>query len=121
MDNWLSRLARIAAGVRTPLGLAGLVLVLAFALVRAVLALNVFSNIGGANTYRLLNNLLVGLFIMAMFSLVLAATGYLADRLIKQKDSRRSKVRLVDAGVVGHAHASKIARATTSPDGDAND
>lgn len=110
MDSWLVRLGRVAAGVRSPLSLAGLVLFLAFALVRTVLALNVFSNIGGDNTYRLLEMLFRGLFILGILSLVLAGLGYLADRLIKQRDNRRSKLRLVDTVVAGHAGAPKRSR-----------
>jgi hypothetical protein len=110
MENWLVRLGRVAAGVRSPLSLAGLVLFLAFVLVRTVLALNVFSNIGGDNTYRLLDMLFRGLFVLAILSLVLAGLGYLADRLIKRKDNRRSKLHLVDAVVAGHAGAPKRSR-----------
>jgi sterol desaturase/sphingolipid hydroxylase (fatty acid hydroxylase superfamily) len=102
MSDLLNRLAKVAVAARTPLGLAGLALVLTYALAKEALQLKIFANVGGDNTYRLLNMFLQGLFVIAIVSIVLAMLGYLFSTYWDRRSHLRSEVSLVDAAVAGH-------------------
>jgi hypothetical protein len=91
------RIASVATRIQTPLALAGFALFVLYGLATQVLKLNVFSNIGGANTMLLLNGLLNKLFILALTSLAFAAVAFLANTYLRARGLKSSHLELVDA------------------------
>src|SRR5262245_17379535 len=70
------KLFGIAEKIKTPLALAGLVVIVLYLLVKQVLALDVFSNIGGSGTLRVLENVLDSVFWLATIAVVLGVGSY---------------------------------------------
>ncbi len=99
----IQELVNIAVKVRTPLALAGLTIVLLYAIYKEVLSLNVFEKIGGNATFILLQNILDKVFWLALVALVLGVVSYLITVLLGYKSqSRASNVRLIDASLDPH-------------------
>jgi hypothetical protein len=98
MDGFSPRLAALATRIQTPLGLAGLALIVLYALVSQVLKLDIFDKVGGSGTLQIMNNLLDKLFYLAVSSLVLAGLTYIANLYFHTRPpARRSKLELIDA------------------------
>lgn len=90
------RLVTAAAKVKLPLSLAGVVVVVLYAIYRQMLALGVFENIGGAATSNLLNAIVDRLFWLALVAVVLGIASYVVTHVFSHA-RRKSSVRLVDA------------------------
>lgn len=100
MHETLTRLSSIAIRAKTPLGLAGIVMGVFYALVSQVLRLDIFENLGSAGTTQVINGLLDKLFYLAIASLVLAACAYcLGLYLRSHPPRRRSSLELITAGL----------------------
>ena len=98
--RWTSRLVAIGAKIKTPLGLAGVVIIVFYALINQILKLDIFSNIGSSATFQLIDSLLTYLFYLALVSVALAIVAYLAAlRMRLQPSPRRSRLELVDANL----------------------
>ena len=77
----LEGLLRVASKVGTPLALAGIIVIILYALYKQVLALKLFTRIGADPTSRLLQNVLNKLFWLAIIALILGVTSYLLTAL----------------------------------------
>jgi hypothetical protein len=109
MDAWLVRLATVASKVQTPLGLAGVALVILYAIANQILKLNVFDNIGGNATFVLLDNIFSRIFYLALLSILLAVASYLVTlQLNTRPAAKQSSLRLVDASLDGK-HSTYVA------------
>lgn len=83
----LSKVGNIIERVRTPLALAGLVVVVLYALYRQILGMDIFTRIGSGETFVLVDRVLLYLFILAVFAVALGAVGYILS--IRNARSKR--------------------------------
>ena len=84
--EWLSKLGNIIERVRTPLALAGLMVVLLYALYSQILKMDVFSKVSSRSTFVLIDRILLYVFILAILAVVLGGFGYfLSKRRSKSK------------------------------------
>lgn len=98
MKENLIKIFGVAEKVKTPLALAGLVVIVLYLIFRQVLSLDVFSNIGASNTFALLQTVLSMLFWLAVTSILLGVSSYILSRVLKhQVEARTSNVQLLDA------------------------
>lgn len=90
----------VANKVKTPLALSGLVVIVLYLIVKQILSLNVFSNIGSSSTFILLQNILDKVFWLAVITIFLGIGSYIFSTVLSHKvASRSSNVELVDARV----------------------
>jgi hypothetical protein len=86
------------ATIRTPLTLAGASVMAMYLTYRQILTLNIFSNIGSANTYSLLALILHLCFWLAILATILGVGSFALPILLNYLDTRRnSRVKLIDA------------------------
>jgi hypothetical protein len=98
MQESLARLSAVALRVRTPLGLAGIVMVTLYAIVSQILKLDIFDRVGAGGTSELIGGLLDKLFYLAMTSLLLGVAAYMLSIYFKWKPpNRKSRLDLVSA------------------------
>lgn len=100
-DSALGRIAGVASRVRTPLGLAGLTVVVLYALYRQVLGLQVFENVGSQSTAQLLNAVIDRVFLVAILATLIAGLAYLIPivRTRPEAQVRSSHIELIDASL----------------------
>jgi hypothetical protein len=104
MNSSTAKLFDIAQRIKTPLALAGAVLVVFYLIVKQLLSLNVFSNIGSQATADLLHGLVNKLFWLATITICLGVVSYLVALILShQLRARDSKVELVDARLDPHS------------------
>jgi len=96
MDQLLSRLLDAVPKIRTPLVLAGVVMLVLYAILSQILHLDIFANVGSSGTIQLIGGLIQKLFILAITSLVLGVLSYLATLYFRHR-SKRSKLELIDS------------------------
>jgi hypothetical protein len=100
MEEKITKLARIAVTIKTPMALSGLVMIVLYTLYRQVLNLNVFSNIGGSHTFVVIQSVLDKLFWLALVALVLGVASYITTAIMRNRDGRlTSNVKLLDASL----------------------
>jgi hypothetical protein len=75
--EWGTKVGSVIARVRTPLTLAGLVVIVLYALYKQILGMDIFAKVGEDQTFILVNHVLLYLFILAVIAVVLGAVGYL--------------------------------------------
>lgn len=76
-DGWLGKVAGALAGVRTPLSLGGLAVIVLCVVYNRVLSLDVFSTMSASQTSRLLSALVGYVFWLALIAVALGVAGYL--------------------------------------------
>ena len=76
MESSIQKLMNVAVKVRTPLSLAGLMLVVLYGIYKEVLSLPVFEKIDGNSTFLLLQNILNKIFWLALLALILGVLSY---------------------------------------------
>jgi hypothetical protein len=74
-------LLSVASKVGTPLALAGIIVIVLYALYKQVLGLKVFARLDADPTFRLLQQVLAKLFWLALIALILGAISYLVTAL----------------------------------------
>ena len=79
----MERLFEIASKVSTPLALGGIVVVVLFLIYRAILRLKIFTKVTKTDTFKLINSLIIYLFILAVVAVVLAAISYVLVHYIQ--------------------------------------
>jgi hypothetical protein len=98
VDALTTRLAAIATRIQTPLGIAGLALVILYAIGRQILQMKIFDNLGASNTFLVVEGLLQKLFYLALISLFLGVATYIANIYLQSRlPRRRSKLELINA------------------------
>ena len=103
MKSDIQSLLKLALKIRTPLALAGLVIVIFYAIYKEVLSLNIFANVGGNSTFLIIENIIDKVFWLAMIALVLGVISYLFTYLLSYKNkSLSSNVSLIDASLDQH-------------------
>lgn len=96
----LQELIKMALKVKTPLALAGLVIVIFYAIYREILSLNIFGNIGDNSTFLIVEDMIDKVFWLAMVALVLGTIGFLFTFAIEHKNKPvSSNVSLIDASL----------------------
>lgn len=73
----MEEIIRIAAGVNTPIALAGLFAAILFLVTRIILSLDIFANVGKAGTIKIILWIITGLFILSLVTAVLGFAGYI--------------------------------------------
>src|SRR5438876_3472737 len=98
MNSGATKLFEVAQRIKTPLALAGAVLIVFYLIIKQLLSLNVFSNIGSEATADLLRGLVSKLFWLSIITICLGVVSYLIALILShQIRARESKVELVDA------------------------
>jgi len=96
----IQALLKLALKIRTPLALAGLVIIIFYAIYKEVLSLNIFSNVGANSTFLIIENIIDKVFWLAVLALVLGVISYLFTYLLSYKSkSLSSNVSLIDASL----------------------
>jgi hypothetical protein len=99
----IQALLKLAVKIRTPLALAGLVIVIFYAIYKEVLSLNIFANVGGNSTFLIIENIIDKVFWLAMVALVLGVISYLVPYFLSYRNkSLSSNVSLIDASLDQH-------------------
>jgi hypothetical protein len=100
----IQALLKLTLKIRTPLALAGLVIIIFYAIYKEVLSLNVFANVGGNFTFIIIENIIDKVFWLAVLALVLGVISYLFTYLLSYKSkSLSSNVSLIDASLDQHS------------------
>jgi len=100
----IQALLKLALKIRTPLALAGLVIIIFYAIYKEVLSLNIFTNVGGNSTFLIIENIIEKVFWLAVLALVLGVISYLFTYLLSYKSkSLSSNVSLIDASLDRHS------------------
>jgi len=94
--KYLDKIFDIAIKVKTPLSITGLAVIILYLVIRQVLSLDVFANVGEENTYLLLSSVLDKIFWFAIIALFFGVFSYIITFLFKKK-SKKSDVKLIDA------------------------
>jgi len=81
----LAKAGEILERTKTPLALAGLVILVLYALYNKILGLNIFSNIGAEGTSKLIGQITDYVFWLAILAVVLGAGGYLLSYFSKSR------------------------------------
>lgn len=76
-EGWLAKVAGVLRGVRTPLSLAGLTVIVLCVVYNRVLGLGVFSTITASQTTSLLSAMVGYVFWLAIVAVALGIAGYL--------------------------------------------
>jgi len=76
-ESWLTKLGGVLKGVRTPLSLGGLTVVVLCVIYNRILGLGIFSTISGSQTTRLVSTMVTYVFWLAIVAVVLGVIGYL--------------------------------------------
>src|SRR2546422_647729 len=96
----IQELLNVGLKVRTPLALAGLALVVLYAIYKEVLSLNIFEKIGSNATFLVIQGILDKIFWLALIALVLGVATYLVTVILAHKSkSLASNVTLIDASL----------------------
>jgi len=82
VDN-LNKLATIFTKIRTPLSLAGLVILVLYAVYRQILSLKIFPTLSETSASVLLNGLVTGLFWLALVAIVLGVVSHFLSVFFK--------------------------------------
>ncbi|QDG93257.1 hypothetical protein NIBR502774_12520 [Rhizobium sp. NIBRBAC000502774] len=99
-----SKLFELAQRTKTPLALAGASLIVFYLLIKQLLSLNLFSNIGSEATAAFLQGLVAYLFWLAIVTIGLGVASYLVALILShQIRARASNVNLVDARLDPHS------------------
>lgn len=98
MDHLSPRLVAAATRVQTPLALAGLIMIVVYAISSQVLRLNIFTNVGSAGTLQIIDGLLQKLFVLAIVSLCFAFFSYMVTAFLRHRlPPKTSNLELIDA------------------------
>lgn len=73
----MNALFEIASAVKTPLALAGIVVVALYLIFKAILKLNIFPKLARKDTFQLINRIMTYLFILALIAIVLGFVSYM--------------------------------------------
>ena len=76
-DGWLEKVAGVLRGIRTPLSLGGLAVIVLCVVYNRVLGLEIFSTMTASQTSGLLNTMVGYVFWLAIVAVVLGIVGYL--------------------------------------------
>ena len=77
--EWFTKMSNVIKHVRTPLALAGLVVIVLYALYRQILGMDIFTEVSASHTFALIDNILYYLFLLAVLAIVTGAIGYLLN------------------------------------------
>lgn len=98
LDQLSSRLVAAATRVQSPLALAGLIMIVLYAISSQILRLDIFTNVGGAGTLQIVDGLLQKLFVLAIVSLCLATVTYMVTVFLRHRlPAKTSSLELIDA------------------------
>lgn len=76
-SDWLGKVAGALRGVRTPLSLGGLAVIVLCVIYNRILSLGIFSNLTGSQTTGLLTIMVTYVFWLAIAAVVLGIIGFL--------------------------------------------
>ena len=100
MQENLEKIFKVVEQVKTPLSLAGVVLIAFYLLLQQILNLRVFENIGSSSTATLLHEIVQYLFWLAVLSIMLGVASYVVAIILNHRlHSRESNVQLIDASL----------------------
>ncbi|CAM1371548.1 hypothetical protein [Tenacibaculum xiamenense] len=95
--NNLDKILNVATKIRTPLSIAGLIIIILYLIVRQILDMQIFTEVGKENSFLLINSILDKIFWLALVSLILGISSYLITILIKKKSRKTSNVSIIDS------------------------
>ncbi|MGD0641226.1 MAG: hypothetical protein ABSC22_10805 [Roseiarcus sp.] len=76
-EGWLDKIAGVLNGVRTPLSLGGLSVIVLCIIYNRILSLDIFAKLNDSQTVRLLSDLVGYVFWLALVAVALGIAGYL--------------------------------------------
>jgi hypothetical protein len=98
-EEYIDKLIEVVSKIRTPLTLSGLVIIALIIIVRSILDLDIFNQIGGVLTFQYISLLTQLIFGLAFLAVVLGVLSYLIMPIlksIKANTERNSKLEVVD-------------------------
>lgn len=81
----MNTLFEIASAVKTPLALAGIVVVVLYLIFKGILKLNIYPELTRRDTFQLLNRIMTYLFILALIAIVLGFIAYILPLILDGK------------------------------------
>ncbi len=96
--KYLDKILLVTTKIKTPLSIAGLVIIFLYLVAKQILSLKIFSELGQKNSFIILSDILNKFFWIAVIALFLGVIGYIAALLFKrQLTSHKSNIKLIDA------------------------
>ena len=78
-------MGEVLEATRTPLALAGLVVVVLYGIYSQILRMGIFSQVGADQTFSIVNQIALYLFWLAVLAIVLGGVGYFRSALTKRR------------------------------------
>ncbi len=82
--KYLDKIFAIAIKVKTPLSITGLTIAILYLIIRQILSLDIFANVGEEKTFLFLSSVLDKIFWLAIIALFLGVSGYIFSFLFKK-------------------------------------
>ena len=83
--EFMTKAGNVLERMKTPLALAGLVVLVLYGIYYEILHLDIFANVGAEHTFALIGQITSYLFWLALLAIVLAACGYFISFRGKQR------------------------------------
>lgn len=80
-----SRIFKIVERVKTPLSITGISLMIMYLIIKKILDLDIYENVGAENTFKIIDKIINYVFVVAVISLLLGITTYLISRFKKKR------------------------------------
>ncbi len=100
MNSALDKILGVAAKIKTPLTLSGMIVSILYLLYKQILSLDIFENVGAISTFAIIQNILDRLFWLAILAMILGVASYLTTFIVNRRASNSSSnVSLIDASL----------------------
>lgn len=83
-----SKIFSIIEKIKPPLSITGIALLIMYLVIKQILGLNIYENVGAENTFKIIDKIINYLFVIAIVSLALGIGAYCISKL-KKKQSRK--------------------------------
>jgi hypothetical protein len=80
-----SKIFKIVERVKTPLSITGIALMVMYLVIKKVLDLDIYDNVGAENTFTIIDKIINYVFIVSIVSLLLGITAYLISKFKKKR------------------------------------
>lgn len=83
-----SKIFTIIEKIKTPLSITGTALLVMYLIIKQVLGLNIYDNVGAENTFKIIDKIINYVFIVAIVSLLLGIVAYCLSKLKKKQNQK---------------------------------
>ena len=80
-----SKIFKIVERAKTPLSITGISLMIMYLIIKKVLELDIYENVGAENTFKIIDKIINYIFAVAVISLLLGITAYIISRFKKKR------------------------------------